>query len=58
MVKLTSGVMVLRGGKAPEWTSDIDSQLVNWVKEYIPWLQTATIAQEEKNATKYVSIMS
>ncbi|KAI0088285.1 alginate lyase-domain-containing protein [Irpex rosettiformis] len=51
MTKLTSGVLILRSGKAPEWTSDIDSQFNEWLKKYIEWLETATIAIQEKNST-------
>ncbi|KAI0074707.1 chondroitin AC/alginate lyase [Panus rudis PR-1116 ss-1] len=50
MVKILNGVLILRGGKAPEWTSEVDNGLVEWTKEYIPWLQTAKIAIEEKDS--------
>ncbi|CAL1703088.1 unnamed protein product [Somion occarium] len=51
MVKIVSGVLILRDGKAAEWTSDVDDGLVSWAKAYIPWLETATIAIEERNST-------
>ncbi|KAI0826105.1 alginate lyase-domain-containing protein [Irpex lacteus] len=51
MTKLTSGVLILRGGNAPEWTSDVDGQFTDWVKRYIEWLETAGIAIQEKNST-------
>ncbi|RDX42880.1 chondroitin AC/alginate lyase [Lentinus brumalis] len=51
MAKVVSGILVLREGKAPEWTSDIDTALNNWTKEYISWLTSASIALEEKAAT-------
>ena len=54
MAKLASGVLVLRLGKAPEWTSDIDNGLVEWAKQYTQWLTSAEIALEEKAATKCV----
>ncbi|KAI1792432.1 chondroitin AC/alginate lyase [Ganoderma leucocontextum] len=50
MAKIVSGVLILRGGKAPEWTSEVDTGFVNWTKEYIPWLTSASIALEEKAA--------
>ena len=52
MVKIVSGILILRGGKAPEWTSEVDTGFVNWTKEYIPWLTSAPIALEEKAAAK------
>ncbi|KAI0696536.1 chondroitin AC/alginate lyase [Cytidiella melzeri] len=50
MTKLTSGVLILREGKAVEWTTYIDTQFNNWLNLYIEWLETATIALQEKNA--------
>ncbi|KAI0634347.1 chondroitin AC/alginate lyase [Trametes polyzona] len=50
MSKLVSGVLILREGKASEWTSEIDTQLTNWTKSYIEWLTTAKIALEEQAA--------
>ncbi|KAI8989056.1 chondroitin AC/alginate lyase [Trametes punicea] len=50
MTKLVSGVLILREGKAAEWTSDIDTQLTNWTHSYIDWLTTAKIALEEASA--------
>ncbi|KAI0752836.1 chondroitin AC/alginate lyase, partial [Daedaleopsis nitida] len=50
MAKVVSGVLLLREGKAPQWTSDIDTALNNWTNEYINWLSTADIALEEKAA--------
>ena len=52
MAKVVSGVLILRGGKAPGWTSEVDAGLVNWTKEYIPWLTSAPIALKEKAAAK------
>lgn len=52
MAKIASGVLLLRDGKASEWTSEIDSGLSAWTKEYIQWLTTADIALQEKAATK------
>lgn len=57
MTKLTSGVLILRGGNAPEWTSDVDGQFTDWVKRYIEWLETANIAIQEKNSTKCVRFL-
>ncbi|EIN14695.1 chondroitin AC/alginate lyase [Punctularia strigosozonata HHB-11173 SS5] len=51
MSKLVSGILILREGNAAEWTSDLDSSLVSWTKEYITWLTTADIAIQEKEAT-------
>ncbi|KAI0827307.1 chondroitin AC/alginate lyase [Trametes gibbosa] len=50
MTKLVSGVLILREGKAAEWTSDIDAALTNWTNSYIGWLTNAQIALEEEAA--------
>ena len=51
MSKLVSGVLLLRQGQAPEWTATLDDGLNAWVKEYITWLTTNSLALEEKAAT-------
>ena len=52
MAKIATGILVLRAGKAAEWTPDIDSQFVAWLNKYVTWLTTAKIAIEEKESTK------
>jgi len=51
MVKIVNAVLVLRMGKAPEWTDAIDSGLVNWTKSYLNWLTTDQLALAEAAAT-------
>lgn len=51
MSKLVSGVLMMRNGSAPAWTTDIDSGLNSWVTQYIQWLTTADLALQEKAAT-------
>ncbi|KAH8978621.1 chondroitin AC/alginate lyase [Lactarius akahatsu] len=51
MTKVVSAVLVLRTGKAPEWTDTIDTGLVNWTTTYIGWLTSNKIALEEAAAT-------
>ncbi|KAI0696542.1 chondroitin AC/alginate lyase [Cytidiella melzeri] len=51
MAKIATGVLVLRNGKATEWTSDIDTQFGTWIKNYISWLQSSPISLKEKAAT-------
>jgi hypothetical protein len=52
MSKLVSGVLLLRQGQAPEWTSTLNDGLNTWVKQYIVWLTTNSLALEEKAAPK------
>lgn len=52
MAKVVTGIMVLRARKAPEWTADLDNKMIGWTKEYVTWLQTASIAIEEAQSTK------
>ncbi|KAH9955397.1 chondroitin AC/alginate lyase [Russula dissimulans] len=51
MAKIVTGVLVLRGGNASAWTSEIDSGLVQWTKLYIEWLTASPIALEEAAST-------
>ncbi|KAF8521779.1 chondroitin AC/alginate lyase [Hysterangium stoloniferum] len=46
-VKITIGIMILRQGKSPDWTTDLDDQMNAWANEYITWLETSAIAVEE-----------
>ncbi|KAH8100385.1 chondroitin AC/alginate lyase [Cristinia sonorae] len=50
MAKIVPGVLILREGKAPEWTADLDAQFVNWTNSYLPWLTTAKLAIEEEES--------
>ena len=52
MTKIVSSVLLLREGKAAEWTTAVDTGLTTWATSYIQWLTTTTIALEEKKATK------
>ena len=54
MAKIASGVLVLRQGQAPGWTTDIDNGFHAWIQQYIPWLTTAELAIQEREAAKYV----
>ncbi|THH31815.1 hypothetical protein EUX98_g2369 [Antrodiella citrinella] len=51
LTKVVNGVLILRDKKAPAWTADLDGKMIAWAKEYITWLQTASIAQEEEAST-------
>lgn len=58
MVKVVNAVLVLRAGRAPGWTSAIDSGLVNWTRSYIKWLTSSQIALTEAVASKCVTLVS
>ncbi|KAI0061087.1 chondroitin AC/alginate lyase [Artomyces pyxidatus] len=51
MAKLVNGILILRLGKSPDWTSDLDAQLIAWSRTYIQWLETSPIALDEAAAT-------
>ncbi|CEL56856.1 hypothetical protein RSOLAG1IB_08134 [Rhizoctonia solani AG-1 IB] len=50
MSKLTSGVLLLRKGQAPEWTQELDNGLNDWARRYIVWLMTHELALGERSA--------
>lgn len=54
MAKLTSAILILRNGKSPDWTDQLNSQMNNWTTHYIGWLTTSPIAYLEWTATKCV----
>ncbi|KII91574.1 hypothetical protein PLICRDRAFT_105018 [Plicaturopsis crispa FD-325 SS-3] len=47
MAKIVSGLLILRNGNSTAWTSDLNTKMESWMKEYISWLTTAPIALEE-----------
>lgn len=52
MVKVVSGILILKKGSCPDWTTDIDTGFANWTTSYVSWLETASIALQEAAATK------
>lgn len=52
MIEITSAVMILRKGSSTLWTKTLDDQLIAWTQEYIRWLESAEIANDECNAAK------
>lgn len=52
MAKLTSAILILRNGKSPAWTNDLDCQMVNWTQSYLGWVNTSPLAYEEEISTK------
>jgi len=51
MAKIASGILILRKGNSSDWTTTLDSQMIEWTRSYITWLTTARIALEEAAAT-------
>lgn len=49
--KIVSGILILRKGVSPDWTTELDNEMVAWANEYIPWLETNKIALGEATAT-------
>lgn len=58
MSKIVSGILILRKGQSPDWTTELDDAMNSWAREYITWLETAKIAIEEALATKYVMLFA
>jgi len=54
LVKIASGLLILRDGKSEYWTTELNDGFVAWARKYIDWLETAEIALEEGWADKYV----
>ncbi|OBZ76953.1 hypothetical protein A0H81_03400 [Grifola frondosa] len=50
MTKVVSAVLILRQGKAVEWTSELDTQLTNWTNSYMTWLETSSLGKGEEAA--------
>jgi len=48
---ITTGILIFRKKGCTDWTSDVDSQMIAWTKQYIQWLETALISTEERDAT-------
>lgn len=48
MIKIASGVLLLREGHADGWNSTIDGRLQTWVANYTNWIRNSPIAQDEE----------
>jgi len=51
MAKITSAILILRKGSSPDWTDQLNSQMVNWTTSYIGWVTSSPIAYGEWTAT-------
>lgn len=52
--KIASGVLLLRMGNSPSWTKDIDSGFVLWLQNYLGWLESHPVPQQERHFPKFV----
>ncbi|TFK28305.1 hypothetical protein FA15DRAFT_678507 [Coprinopsis marcescibilis] len=50
MAKIASAILILRRGNSPDWTSDLDDQMVSWAQEHTHWLETSENALAEGHA--------
>jgi len=50
MAKVTSGILILRNGSSPDWTSDLNTQMNNWTSNYINWVVHSPTAYGEWTA--------
>lgn len=48
MIKIASGVLLLREGNAEGWNSTIDGRFQDWVSNYTDWMRRSPIAQDEE----------
>ncbi|KAJ7720916.1 chondroitin AC/alginate lyase [Mycena metata] len=47
MVKIVSGILILRKRNCTDWTTEIDTQLNAWTTKYIAWLETNKLGIDE-----------
>jgi len=52
LVKIASGIEVLRKGAAEGWSTAVDEGLTTWMRDYEAWLMTNDLALEEKASDK------
>lgn len=52
MSKIASGILALRQGNAPSWTSDMDTAMKTWTTAYISWMETNSLALQEAASEK------
>jgi hypothetical protein len=52
MARVATGVMILRKGNSPDWSKDLDTQMTNWSKTYITWMQTNPLGVAELASEK------
>ncbi|KAJ7291464.1 chondroitin AC/alginate lyase [Mycena rebaudengoi] len=51
LVKIVSGILLLRKLKSTDWTPEIDARLVSWAEKYIGWLETNQLGVGECAST-------
>ncbi|KAJ6550100.1 alginate lyase-domain-containing protein [Mycena capillaripes] len=49
--KIASGILMLRKTGNSDWTTDLDTQMIAWCKEYIEWLLTSSSGRRAAKAT-------
>jgi hypothetical protein len=47
MARISVSVMILRKGNSPDWTSNLDTQMMNWTTSYLNWMLTNPLGIEE-----------
>ncbi|KAL9709182.1 hypothetical protein Ac2012v2_007537 [Leucoagaricus gongylophorus] len=47
MVKIVSGVLILRKSNSTAWSAESDNGMKSWVSQYVNWLETKDIALME-----------
>lgn len=57
MARIATGVMILRKGNSPDWTKGMDTQMTNWTKTYITWMQSNPLGKAELASEKCVSLL-
>ncbi|KZP34707.1 chondroitin AC/alginate lyase [Athelia psychrophila] len=51
MAKLVSGVLILIQGNSSAWTTALNTQFMDWITNYIDWVNQSPLAQAEKAST-------
>lgn len=52
MVKIVSGVLILRKSNSTAWSAESDNGMKSWVSQYVNWLETEDIALMEAHSAK------
>ncbi|KAJ7241668.1 chondroitin AC/alginate lyase [Mycena haematopus] len=47
MVKVVSGILILRQRNCTDWTEALDTQMIAWTNQYLTWLETNKLGVDE-----------
>ena len=52
MIKVANTILALKAAKSPDWDVQKDAKMKLWLKQYIGWLESSSIAKKTASSAK------